>query len=96
MKSKVKKYLFFALFFLGNTFMLRTVAQNFGETKEHKRMWRHWSKKSDAFNPNVKNGKSIHAQSKKDAKENKKVLKEQAKEIRKQKRKQKKHYKTGK
>lgn len=83
----MKKTFFWIVFsFLG--FATKPIiAQNFGETKEHKRMWKKWSKKSDAFNPNVKHGKSIHAQTKKDAKENKRVLKQQQKEIKKQKRK---------
>ena len=77
-------FILFALFVLASR---ATYSQNFGETKEHKRMWHKWSKKSDAFNPYVKHGKSTHEQSKKDAKENKKILKQQEKEIKKQKRK---------
>jgi hypothetical protein len=50
-------------------------------------MWRKWSKKSDAFNPYVKHGKSTHEISKAQAKEDKKIRKEQEKAIKREKRK---------
>ena len=81
-KNNIPLLLFALLVFINR----EGFSQNFGETKEHKRMWKKWNKKSDAFNPYVKHGKSTHEQSKKDAKENKKILRQQAKEIKRQKR----------
>lgn len=49
------------------------------ETREHKRMWRRFGRKKhpDAFNPNVKHGKSTHEQSKKQKREDARLIKEQ-------------------
>jgi hypothetical protein len=73
------------------------LSQNFGETSEHKKVWRIFGRKKhrDAYNPYVKNGKSTHEVSKKQAKEDKKLLKKQNKEIKKQKRRNKRQQKKA-
>ena len=67
------------------------LSQNFGETSEHKKVWRIFGRKKhrDAYNPYVKNGKSTHEVSKKQARENKRTLKKQDKALKKQMRKNK-------
>ena len=67
------------------------LSQNFGETAEHKKVWRIFGRKKhrDAYNPYVKNGKSTHEPSKKQAKEDKALIKKQNKEAKKQLRKNK-------
>jgi hypothetical protein len=64
------------------------LSQNFGETPEHKRMWKKFGRKKhrDAFNPNVdsKTNKATHATSRRLAKEDKKTLKRANKEAMKQ------------
>ncbi|MGZ3865804.1 MAG: hypothetical protein ACXVC6_03575 [Bacteroidia bacterium] len=55
------------------------------ETKEHKRMWRRFGRKRhpDAFNPNVKHGKSTHEQSRKQKREDDKAIRRAKKEYKK-------------
>jgi hypothetical protein len=54
------------------------------ETKKHKRMWwRFGLKKRDAYNPYVKHGKSTHAVSREQKKEDDKALKRAKKEYKK-------------
>jgi hypothetical protein len=62
------------------------LSQNFGETSEHKKIWRIFGRKKhrDAYNPYVKNGKSTHEPSKKQARENKRLLNKQDKALKKQ------------
>lgn len=62
------------------------LSQNFGETSEHKKVWRIFKRKKhrDAYNPYVKNGKSTHEPSKKQAKEDKALIKRQKKEAKKE------------
>ena len=62
------------------------LSQNFGETSEHKKVWRIFGRKKhrDAYNPYVKNGKSTHEVSKQQAKEDKALIKKQKKEAKKE------------
>ncbi len=62
------------------------LSQNFGETAEHKKVWRIFGRKKhrDAYNPYVKNGKSTHEPSKQQAKEDKALIKRQKKEAKKE------------
>jgi hypothetical protein len=53
------------------------------EPREHRRMWRKWSKKSDAFNPYVKHGKSTHEISRREKREDDKALKRAKREYKK-------------
>ena len=68
-------------------------SQNFSETKEHKRLWRRWSKRESrnkrAFNPNINpnTNKTKGLASKELAADNKRVERQQKREIRRQKRK---------
>jgi hypothetical protein len=81
-----KKPVFGILFIIGATFSMPLLSQNFGETSEHKKVWRIFGRKKhrDAYNPYVKNGKSTHEPSKEMAKENKRTLKQQDKALKKQ------------
>jgi hypothetical protein len=54
-----------------------------GESKRHKRIWRRWSKKSDAYNPYVKHGKSTHEASRQQKREDDKAIRKAKKEYKK-------------
>lgn len=54
-----------------------------GESKHHKRLWRRWSKKKDAYNPYVKHDKSTHAVSRKEKREDDKAMKRAKREYKK-------------
>jgi hypothetical protein len=83
-----KKHIFWILFILFGIAAKPMLSQNFGETPEHKRMWKKFGRKKhrDAFNPNVdsKTNKATHATSRRLAKEDKKTLKRANKEAMKQ------------
>ena len=81
-----KKPVFWILLMASVVFSTPVLSQNFGETGEHKKMWRIFGRKKhrDAYNPYVKNGKSTHEPSKEMARENKRTLKQQNKELKKQ------------
>lgn len=83
-----KKNIFLSLVVICGVFTKPILAQNFGETEEHKKIWRIFGRKKhrDAYNPYVKNGKSTHEPSKRQATEDKKILRKQNKEIQRQKR----------
>lgn len=87
----LKKNIFLILLVIGGVLVKPVFSQNFSETKEHKRMWKIFGRKKnrDAFNPNVKNGKATHENSKELAKEDKKTLRRASREVKKQKRKSK-------
>jgi hypothetical protein len=80
------KPVFWILFLVCVVFSKPMLSQNFGETTEHKKVWRIFGRKKhrDAYNPYVKNGKSTHEPSKKQARENKRLLKKQDKALKKQ------------
>ncbi|MGZ3861891.1 MAG: hypothetical protein ACXVPN_07425 [Bacteroidia bacterium] len=81
MKFIIRNILF--VFLLAGFFSAeRVVAQ---ETKEHKRMWRRFGRKKhpDAFNPNVKHGKSTHEQSRKQKREDDAAIKRAKREYKK-------------
>jgi len=81
-----KKNILWILLIVGGIYARPMLSQNFGETSEHKRVWRIFGRKKhrDAYNPYVKNGKSTHEVSKKQATEDKKLLKKQKKEAKKE------------
>ena len=81
-----KKPVFWMLLIASVVFSTHILSQNFGETSEHKKIWRIFGRKKhrDAYNPYVKNGKSTHEPSKELARENKRTLKQQNKELKKQ------------
>ncbi|HEX7415186.1 MAG TPA: hypothetical protein VF411_14165 [Bacteroidia bacterium] len=82
----LKKNIFLVLLVVGGVFISPVFSQNFGETSEHKKVWRLFGRKKhrDAYNPYVKNGKSTHEPSKKQAKEDKALIKKQKKEAKKE------------
>lgn len=86
--NQVKKNIFRILLIIFGLAAMPMVSQSFGETPEHKRMWKKFGRKKhrDAFNPNVdsKTNKATHETSRKLAKEDKKVLKRANKEAMKQ------------
>ncbi len=86
--NRLQKNIFWILFILFGIAAKPMLSQNFGETPEHKRMWKKFGRKKhgDAFNPNVdsKTNKATHATSKRLAKEDKKTLKRANKEAMKQ------------
>ena len=93
----LKRNILWILLFACTLSVKPILAQNFSETPEHKKIWRIFGRKKhrDAYNPYVKNGKSTHEPSKKQAKEDKKLLKQQNKEIKKQKRRNKRQQKKA-
>ena len=93
-----KKPVFWILLLIGGIYAKPMLSQNFGETSEHKRIWRIFGRKKhrDAYNPYVKNGKSTHEPSKQIARENKRTLKRENKAIKKQLRKNKRNTVGGK
>jgi hypothetical protein len=78
----LKRNIFF-IFLLTGIFAVEPAFSQ--ETKEHKRMWRRFGRKRhpDAFNPNVSHGKSIHAQSRKQKREDNRAIKIAKKEYQK-------------
>jgi len=72
------------LFTLLGIFMAETGCRHRGaEPREHRRMWRKWSKKSDAFNPYVKRDKSTHEISRREKREDDKAIRRAKKEYQK-------------
>ena len=82
----IKRNIVCIVLLMGIIWVKPMLSQNFGETSEHKRIWRIFGRKKhrDAYNPYVKNGKSTHEPSKEMAKENKRTLRQQDKELKKQ------------
>ena len=96
----VKKYFLGLGLLAGILLATPALSQNFGETSEHKRLWKKFGRKKhrDAFNPNVdsRTNKATHEQSRKQARQDKKDLKKSQKEAMRQYRKNKRKVKSGK
>lgn len=74
----------FWLLLLGGIFVMGEGCRHRGaEPREHRRMWRKWSKKSDAFNPHLKNGKPTHAVSRREKREDDKAIRRAKREYQK-------------
>ena len=86
--KRVQKNIFWILLLFLGIAAKPMLSQNFGETPEHKRMWKKFGRKKhrDAFNPNVdsKTNKATHATSRRLAKEDKALLRKQKKAAKKE------------